>query len=157
MTAHVSQLPLSLNPLMAEAKRRMRRRRVLAGFVAVLAAGAIAFGIELSSRGANSFGARAPTNLTIKATNGLGGSAVVFRLACHPASGTMRQPAKACAAIAAQPSLITKPKPFMCWGDSFSITIVGRMNGRAVHTQVSTCWTPQMALIRKLGLSLPRR
>jgi hypothetical protein len=155
MTVHVPEFPFSRDPLMAEAKHRMRRRRVLAGAVAlVLAAAAVGVGIELASR-AGPVGAASPTNLTLQVTNGYGYRAV-FHLTCHPPSGNLPRPAKACAAIAAQPSLITRPRPFMCWGTVFDLGIAGRMNSRSIHTKVSTCWTPQVALIRKLGLSLPR-
>lgn len=36
MTVHAPRLPFSLDPLMAEAKRRMQKRRVLLGVLAVL-------------------------------------------------------------------------------------------------------------------------
>src|SRR5881392_1977784 len=50
MTAHLARLPLSLNPLMAEAKRRMRKRRVLIAALAVLiGGGAAAAGVVLTS------------------------------------------------------------------------------------------------------------
>jgi hypothetical protein len=40
MTAYLPRLPFSLDPLMAEAKRRMRKRRVLVAALLVLVAGA---------------------------------------------------------------------------------------------------------------------
>lgn len=40
MTLHVPRLPLSLDPLFGEAKRRMRRRRVLVGIATVALVGA---------------------------------------------------------------------------------------------------------------------
>src|SRR6266576_1994153 len=154
MTEHVPHLPFSLDPLMAEAKRRARQRRLLASVVAlVLAAGAAGFGVELSSQGSHPDVGAVPTSLKVVATNQFGGHAV-FHLRCDPASGNVPDPVKACAAISAQPSLVTKPKPFLCWATAWRFTILGRMNGRPVHTKVLSCWTPQMALIGKLGLGL---
>ena len=46
-----------------------------------------------------------------------------------------------------------RPKPFTCWGGSWVITITGRLDGRSVHVKTETCWTPQMALIRRLGIA----
>jgi hypothetical protein len=42
MTAHLPRLPFTLDPLMAEAKRRMRKRRLLVAVLAVLAVGGAA-------------------------------------------------------------------------------------------------------------------
>ena len=60
------------------------------------------------------------------------------------------------------------PKPFVCAGGTFSwwdVTISGRLNGKPIHRAFSTCWTPQMATLGRLGMSwdvlrkhlLPRR
>jgi hypothetical protein len=52
MTANVPRLPFSLDPLMAEAKRRMRKRRVLVAVLAVLIGGGVvgaAVGLTSSS------------------------------------------------------------------------------------------------------------
>lgn len=54
MTVDASRLPFSLDPLMAEAKRRMRRRRFLAGvaFLAVaLAVAGATFGLRSQGPG----------------------------------------------------------------------------------------------------------
>ncbi|HEU5477316.1 MAG TPA: hypothetical protein VFU64_05740 [Gaiellaceae bacterium] len=52
MTFRVSRLPFSLDPLIAEAKRRMRRRRLLvAGLVVALAGGAAGAGLALRGTG----------------------------------------------------------------------------------------------------------
>jgi hypothetical protein len=107
------------------------------------------------------------TDLTLLAVNPSIGRAS-FHLACGPASGDLGNPARACAALAAQPDLVTKPKPFTCFGGTFSwwdITISGTLHGRPIRTHTSTCWTPQMAMIRELGIGfqsleahmLPRR
>ena len=92
--------------------------------------------------------------LTILAVNTSVGRAA-FHLECAPDAGDLANPARACAAIAAQPELVTSPKPFTCIGGRFSwweITITGRLHGRAVRTHTSSCWTPQMAMIDRLGI-----
>jgi hypothetical protein len=64
--------------------------------------------------------------------------------------------------------LVTQPKPFVCHGGPFSwwdVTISGRLDGKQIHRAFSTCWTPQMATLGRLGMSdrvlqnhlLPRR
>src|SRR5437763_8075581 len=121
MTAHLPRLPLTLDPLIAEAKRRARQRRALVALIAVVvvAAGAV-LTVELRSQGAV---APVPANLTVLVVSagfpghgtlpqGDGGRAL-FHLKCDPASGNVADPAKACAAIAAQPSLVTNPKPYL--------------------------------------------
>ncbi len=151
MTVRVPRLPWSLDPLMAEAKRRARQRRLLVALVAmaVLATGAV-LGVELRGLGSVT---PVPANLTVLAVQEGGGRAL-FHLRCDPAGGNVAQPAKACAAIAAQPSLVTNPKPFYDGGSNTSyFTITGRLNGKAVHFSGESDWTPQMALIDKLGLA----
>jgi hypothetical protein len=107
------------------------------------------------------------TDLTLLAVNPHVGRAV-FHVACGPPGGDLADPGRACAALAAQPDLVTRPKPFTCHGGMFSwwdITITGRLDGRPVRTHTSTCWTPQMAMIGRLGIGwqalqahlLPRR
>jgi hypothetical protein len=106
---------------MAEAKRRARLRRLLVALIAVVvvAAGAV-LTVELQGRGSV---VPVPANLTVLVVSegfpghgtlpqGDGGRAL-FRLRCDPASGNVADPAKACAAIAAQPSLVTNPKPYL--------------------------------------------
>ena len=119
--------------------------------VAVVAAGA-ALGFELRGLGSVT---TVPANLTILAIQDNGGRAL-FHLRCDPAGGNVAQPAKACAAIAAQPSLVTNPKPFYDLGNNGAFfTITGRLDGRPVHFSGESDWTPQMALIDKLGLAGP--
>jgi hypothetical protein len=92
----------------------------------------------------------------------------VFRIRCAPAGGDLPHPARACANLAADPQLITNPKPFVCAGGTFSwwdVTIRGRMNGKQIQRVFSTCWTPQMATLGRLDMGwkvlqahlLPRR
>jgi hypothetical protein len=93
------------------------------------------------------------TQLTVVALNGWVGRAV-FHLLCRPAGGDVPSPAAACAAVARQPQLITRPKPFVCWGSSWwDITVSGRLDGQPIRRSFSTCWTPQMATIRRLGIA----
>src|SRR5205807_409060 len=80
----------------------------------------------------------------------------LFHLTCSPAGGDLPDTSRACAAIGAQPALVTRPKPFVCAGGTFSwwdITVSGRFRGRPLRRFFSTCWTPQMATIGRLGLS----
>lgn len=149
MTAHVLRLPFRADPLIAEAKWRRRRRRLLAAGVAlILVAGAIAVGVELNSRGSASVGSAFRTSLTFSAVSDFGRHAFVFHLSCHPPGGDLPQPARACAAIAAKPSLITRPKPFSCWGTWWTFSIIGRLHGRPVHVKVGSCPSRQMALVK---------
>jgi hypothetical protein len=108
----------------------------------------------------------AGTKLTLRAVNPNVGQAV-FHLDCRPAGGDVSDPAAACAALERDSKLVTSPQPFTCIGGPsswFDITISGRLAGKPVHRKFSTCWTPQMATLRKLGLAnslrrhvLPRR
>ena len=135
------------------------RRGLLVTFCSFLLAGTLA--------GCGSRSGTPSTDLTILALNPSVGRAN-FHLACGPAGGDLGNPARACAALAAQPELVTNPKPFTCYGGTFSwwdITITGRLHGRPIRTHTSTCWTPQMAMINRLGIGwqslrahlLPRR
>jgi len=111
---------------------------------------------EASSRG---------TELVLTAVNPDVGRAR-YELRCDPPGGDVPDPERACAALAADPKLVTDPEPFTCIGGTFSwwaLTLSGRFRGEDVETHVSTCWTRQMALIDVLGLGpghprlLPRR
>jgi hypothetical protein len=161
MTLHVLRLPFGLDPLIAEAKRRARQRRVLVALIAVsvVAAGAV---LGFEHRGLGSV-TPVRANLTVLAVaeNGGGGRAL-FHLRCDPASGNVAQPAKACAAIAAKPSLVTNPKRSLDWSpidgsflSAWYFTITGRLNGKPVHFTGESPWTTQIALIEKLGLAGP--
>ena len=97
----------------------------------------------------------ASTKLTLTAVNPNVGQAV-FHLDCGPAGGDVSDPAAACAALGRDPTLVTSPQPFTCFGGPsswFDVTISGRLDGKPVQQQFSTCWTPQMATLRKLGLA----
>ena len=111
----------------------------------VVAAAAIAAGC----------GKSAGTSLTILAVNPWVGRAE-FHLTCAPPGGDVPRPARACAALSAEPSLATRPTAFVCRGGTFSwwdLTITGRVRGRRIHSHVDTCWTRQMRLVGKLGIA----
>ena len=77
MTSLVRQLPFSLDPLIAEAKRRARQRRLLVGVVGVLIAG--------SALGAA---------FAVRSSNGSGGAGA--RVASHPISNPLPDGASDC-------------------------------------------------------------
>ncbi len=97
----------------------------------------------------------AGTKLTLTAINPNVGQAV-FHLDCDPAGGDVTDPSAACTALGRDPTLVTSPRPFTCRGGPwswFDMTISGRLAGKRVDEKFSTCWTPQMATLRKLGLA----
>lgn len=97
----------------------------------------------------------AGTHLRFTAFNQTVGLAV-FHLDCAPAGGDVADPASACAALSRSPELVTSPKPFTCLGGPsswFDMTITGQLAGKEVRDTFSTCWTPQMATLDKLGLA----
>ena len=107
------------------------------------------------------------TQLTIDALNSWVGHAA-FHLECGPTGGDLPNPARACVALQRSPALVTKPKPFVCAGGTFSwwdVTIAGHLNGAPLRRTFSTCWAPQMATLGRFGLGwtvlqkhlLPRR
>jgi hypothetical protein len=53
MTLHVLRLPISLDPLIAEAKRRARQRRLLLAALGVVVAAGAVIGVTLASRGSD--------------------------------------------------------------------------------------------------------
>ena len=119
-----------------------------------LAVAAAALAASSVLTGCGSTPTKQGTALTIRAVNTSVGRAV-FHLGCAPARGDLPDNASACAALASAPSLVTAPKPFICVGGTSSwwdLTISGHVDGRPVHQTVSTCWTPQMAMIDRLGL-----
>lgn len=94
------------------------------------------------------------TSLTLVATNPHLGRAT-FTLRCDPPGGDVPRPASACARLGGDPRVLLRPKPFTCWGGTFSwwdVTVSGRYDGEPVSVRTSTCWTPQMRLIRVLGI-----
>ena len=116
------------------------------GRVAVLAAACVA---------AAGCGDESPsTSLRLVATNSSVGRAT-FTLECEPAGGDVPRPAAACAALERDPDVLLRPTRFMCFGGTFSwwgIRITGRYHGNPVDVRTNSCWTPQMSLIRVLGI-----
>ena len=110
----------------------------------------------LAGCGSSQLGDRAPeTQLTMRAVNTSVGRSV-FHLDCEPARGDLPDPARACAALSKAPDLVTSPKPFVCAGGTFSwwdIVISGRLNGKEIDRDFSTCWTPQMETLGRFGMS----
>jgi len=156
-----------LEALIREARLRQRRRQMrgVIGLLAVAALVAVGYGINRSVTGARSSGSAsnggatgyAKTRLTVVALNSWVGRAV-FHLDCRPAGGDIPSPARACAALARAPQLVTSPKPFTCMGGTSSwwdVAISGRFNGRPIRRAFSTCWTPQMTTIGRLRLGWP--
>ncbi|HZU20348.1 MAG TPA: hypothetical protein VE982_03925 [Gaiellaceae bacterium] len=94
------------------------------------------------------------TSLTLVAENDDLGRAA-FHLRCGPTGGDLPDPAAACRAVARDPALVRRPKPFVCHGGPqswWNVTVTGQLRGRRVATRFSTCWTPQMATISALGI-----
>jgi len=182
--------PFSLDPLIAQAKRRARQRRVLvalsAGLVVAVAA---VLTVELRGRGSV---APIPANLTVLVVgesfvSGHGGEfpwnggRALFHLKCDPASGNVADPTKACAAIAAQPSLVTNPTPYpprssvaglggysggplmqvchshpvkLCPANGpYYFKITGSVNGKPVHFGGGGLFATDVPLVAKLGLA----
>jgi hypothetical protein len=193
MTLHVPRLPFSLDPLIAEAKRRARLRRLLVALIAVVVAAAAAvLTEELRAQGPVG---PVPANLTVLvvsqyfpghgalAPESLYGGRALFHLKCDPASGNVADPAKACAAIAAQPSLVTNPKPYtpnhrvagfagfgtatggplmqvcrsghgLCPANGPDyFKISGSVNGKPVHFSGGGSFATDVPLVAKLGLA----
>src|SRR3954447_28212 len=135
MTAHAPRLPFSLHALIAEAKRRARQRRLLVMVVAlVLATGGIGLSAELSSRGPAPAG---PATLLIPAADDFAHRAK-WNLSCMPAKGDVPDPAAACAAIAAQPTVVTNPdQGRICLAPrTWTFTIYGRVDNKWVLRSV---------------------
>ncbi len=123
----------------------MRARRLWLA-LALLAAAGVAGGCRGDSPG---------TSLTLVARNPSVGQAT-FLLECEPPAGDVPEAAAVCRRIAARPEVLLHPTPFTCFGGTFSwweIRITGRYDGDPVDVKTSTCWTPQMELIRVLGIA----
>ena len=189
MSVRVPRLPLSLDPLVAEARRRARLRRLLVALIAVVVV-AVAAVLTIELRGTGPV-APIPANLTVLVVGesfphsgtsfAWDGGRLLFHLKCDPASGNVADPATACQAIAAQPSLVTNPKPYaprtpvanlggpsggppmqvchlhpvkLCPANGpFYFKITGTVNGRPVHFAGGGTWGTNVPLIAKLGLA----
>jgi hypothetical protein len=135
----------------------------LALFVPLILGAVVLGGCGGSVPGKSTAGA---TRVTILAVNPSVGRAI-FRLSCRPAKGDVPSPGHACAVLERHPDLLTNPTPFICEGGPWSwwdLAISGRLDGNLFRAHISSCWTPQMALIGELGIArslqshlLPRR
>ena len=95
------------------------------------------------------------THLTVLALNPYVGRAV-FHLECRPAGGDLPHPDRACAAVASTPRLVTRPQPFTCFGGTVSwweVIVSGSLDERPIRRSFSTCWTPQMPTLARLGMT----
>jgi hypothetical protein len=97
---------------------------------------------------------RPETALTILAVNGSVGRAV-FHVECRPTGGDLPDNASACRALTSTPTLVTAPKPFVCPAMPWQVAVSGRLSGRRISRKFVTCWTPQMAMIGRLGIGRP--
>ncbi len=129
----------------------MKRVTAIVGLAVLITAVA---GCGSASNRAGSVGRRAPTHLTVVA-DGPSPARRAWHLSCNPPSGTVPRPTQACAAIAAEPTLITKPRGEIGCLGGVNLSIVGRLNGKPVHTFVGTCLTRDVPLVNKLGLLGP--
>jgi hypothetical protein len=119
------------------------KRAALGAVLIVLAAGCGSGGSSLPR-----------THVTLTALNTNVGMAV-FHLDCSPAGGDVADPAATCAALAADPRLVTAPKPYTCLGGPsswFDMTISGRLGGKPVHESFATCLARGMPTIDKFEL-----
>lgn len=98
----------------------------------------------------------AATALVLRAHNNVAGTAVLT-LRCNPPGGTLPDAAAACARLShAPPRVILHPRAFHCPGGPLSpwdLHIRGRTNDRRIHVDIATCLTPQVRLIRLLGIT----
>lgn len=144
-------VPLFVSPGIQRALRRSERRRLLVGLLVVAVVVSAVLVAELPGRGSV---APVPAKLTVLAVSESGRA--LFHLRCDPDRGNVAQPDKACTAIADQPSLVMNPRPFYDSGPNTAyFTITGQVSGKPIHFSGESSWTPQMALIEKLGLAGP--
>jgi hypothetical protein len=132
-------------------------RRLTPILLAALACALAAAGCGSPSSGAAH--TTASTALVIRATNGVAGTAV-FTLRCDPPGGTVPDARRVCARLLrVPPAVLLDPKGYECPGTALSpwtVRISGHRGDRPVHVDIATCWTPQVRLIRTLGISWSR-
>jgi hypothetical protein len=89
-----------------------------------------------------------------------GAGAAVFTLRCGPPGGTVPDARLVCARLSAAPqAVLLAPKAYECPGTALSpwrVRISGHRGSWPVHVDMATCWTPQVRLIRLLGISWNR-
>jgi hypothetical protein len=87
--------------------------------------------------------------LRLDAANPGRGELVRINLRCHPAGGTVTQPARVCAAIKRWPDLVLHPSLVNCKGGPSShwrLRISGQLDGHKVDVRAETCDRPQTVL-----------
>jgi len=130
----------------------MEAKRTVAIIVGIAAA------LTLTGRGAGSdrlATAPAATALVIRARNNVAGTAVLT-LRCDPPVGTLPDAAAACARLSHAPGVLLHPRALRCPGGPLSpwdLHIRGRTSDRRIHVDIATCLTPQIRLIRLLGIT----
>jgi hypothetical protein len=95
-----------------------------------------------------------PASLMISAADDFGHKAT-WNLSCMPAKGDVPDPAAACAAIAAQPNVVTNPdQGRFCLAPqhTWTFTIYGRVDNRWVLRSVPLSCRWDASFITKLGL-----
>jgi hypothetical protein len=73
--------------------------------------------------------------------SGLMHGPITYRLRCDPSGGTVPDPARVCAAIAADPALLYSfPGPdHSCPAGGPAVTLTGTWNGKPLHSSFSVC------------------
>ena len=125
--------------------------------VAIIAVIAVALPVTGCGGGSNrATTTPAATALVIRARNNVAGTAVLT-LRCDPPGGTLPDAAAACDRLShAPPGVLLHPRAFRCPGGPLSpwdVHVRGRTNGRRIHVDIATCLTPQVRLIRLLGIT----
>lgn len=95
------------------------------------------------------------TELRLTATNLVAGRAE-FSVSCDPAGDDVPSVSDVCRRITDDPALVSDVKPYVCGGGPrswWTLTLRGRLNGEKLEVTTDTCWTPQMLLIRTLGIA----
>ena len=83
---------------------------------------------------------KGPGQIRIVKAGGVPGGTSRFELRCDPAGGTAPNPARICAAIAAEPALLYSfPGPDHSCPPSPVITLSGTWNGERLHSRFSVC------------------
>ena len=128
--------------------------RPIAAIIAVVAAALTVAGCGAGSSRPET--APPSTTLVIRASNNVAGIAVLT-LRCDPSGGTLSDATAACARLSHAPlGVLLHPVAFRCPGGPLSpwdLHLTGRTGDRPVHVDIATCMTPQVRIIRLLGIT----
>lgn len=128
--------------------------RPIAAIIAVVAAALTVAGCGAGSSRPET--APPSTTLVIRASNNVAGTAVLT-LRCDPSGGTLSDATAACARLSHAPlGVLLHPVAFRCPGGPLSpwdLHLTGRTGDRPVHVDIATCMTPQVRIIRLLGIT----